>query len=141
MTRTVAVAVVALALGLVGAARAGAGGGFDAFRTPSGNIHCDYAVLGEAVLRCDILSGLNPRPAKPRTCQLGWGRGFSLAPRGAARFSCTSDTVVVPGSRVLQYGNTWRRGPFACVSRSIGLRCSNRVGRGFFLSRERSYRF
>ena len=36
---------------------------------------------------------------------------------------------------------TWRRGGFVCASTKAGLRCRNRSGHGFFLSRQHSYRF
>ena len=123
------------------APQAFAGGGLEAFRTPSGNIHCGYLTFDAPLLRCEIRSGLRPRPAKPSSCEFDWAAGYSLTPRGSARILCISDTVADPRGRVLRYGTTWRRGAFTCVSRSVGLRCSNRAGRGFFLSRQRSYRF
>jgi hypothetical protein len=113
------------------------------FRTPSGNIGCYYTSnrdLG-ATLRCDIRTGLKPRPPKPKSCTLDWGDSFELAPTGRARLTCHGDTAIDPTSRVLQYGTRWSRGGFTCTSRKTGLRCSNRSGHGFFLSRARSYRF
>jgi hypothetical protein len=41
----------------------------------------------------------------------------------------------------LRYGAKWSRGGFTCTSKQIGLRCRNRGGHGFFLSRAHSYRF
>ena len=63
------------------------------------------------------------------------GRTWQL---GALEWVFTSMPAKPP---VLAYGRTWRGGVFTCLSQAIGLRCSNRVGHGFFLSRERWYRF
>jgi hypothetical protein len=113
------------------------------FRTPSGNIGCTFASgLGPSPnLRCDIRSGLRPRPPRPRSCELDWGFGYSMGPTGRARVVCAGDTALVPRARVLRYGSRWSRAGFTCKSRAKGLRCANRSGHGFFLSRARSYRF
>lgn len=55
--------------------------------------------------------------------------------------TCHGDTAIDPRSRVLRYGATWKKGGFVCTSKRAGLRCRNRGGHGFFLSRRRSYRF
>jgi hypothetical protein len=60
---------------------------------------------------------------------------------GRAKTFCAGDTAKDPRAPVLQYGRTWRKGPFTCVSQPIGLRCTNRSKRGFFLSRQHSYTF
>jgi hypothetical protein len=61
--------------------------------------------------------------------------------RGRARIVCASDSVFSPALRRFPYGTTWRRNGFTCTVRKIGLRCVNRSKNGFFLSRQRSYRF
>ncbi len=107
------------------------------FQMPSRNIYCAYipADAGDpAALRCDILSGLRPEPKT--SCDLDW-TGASLSVRGRASASCAGDTVATPNARVLAYGSTWRVGGFTCLSRTTGLRCTNRGGHGLFLSRER----
>jgi hypothetical protein len=115
---------------------------FVQFRTPSGNIGCAYgAIRGSGSLRCDILSGLKPRPPKPHGCDLDWGFGFTLAPTGRARVVCAGDTAVDRRAKALRYGHTWSRGGLTCTSRIGGLRCTNRSGHGFLLSRLRSFRF
>jgi len=113
------------------------------FRTPSGNIQCGYVSGGgfPDELRCEILSGVRPLPPKPSSCKFDWGGGYRLTPTGGARVLCVSDTIRAPKPPVLAYGRTWSGGAFKCLSQSIGLRCSNRSGHGFFLSRERSYAF
>jgi hypothetical protein len=111
------------------------------FRTPSSNIGCVFSAdprLGGTYLRCDILSGLKPKPK--RTCRLDL-TGFQLAPRGRATVVCAGDTAVNTHARALRYGSTWSRAGFTCTSKKAGLRCRNRSGHGFFLSRAHSYRF
>ena len=64
-----------------------------------------------------------------------------MANRGRAYPVCAGDTVYARNARVLGYGSRWKRGPFTCVSRRTGLRCTNRSGRGFVLARTRSFAF
>jgi hypothetical protein len=105
------------------------------FRTPSGRINCGYlATSGASHLRCDISPGLRPEPRRP--CPVDWV-GITMRSTGRAAPTCAGDTIAWPGSRVLAYGSTWRRGGFVCRSRRVGLTCTNRSQRGFFLSRER----
>jgi hypothetical protein len=115
-----------------------------AFRTPSGNIGCVYSSgIGPAgqSLRCDIRSGLRPRPARPRNCNLDWGDSYVLNPSERAVVLCHGDTAIDPRARVLRYGSRWKRGAFACRSKRTGLRCRASSGHGFFLSKQHSYRF
>jgi hypothetical protein len=114
------------------------------FRTPSSNIGCVYSSdpgRTGPYLRCDILSGLKPKPPRPRGCNLDWTFGFQLNARGHARTVCAGDTAVDRRARALRYGQTWSRGGLTCTSRRTGLRCKNRSGHGFVLSRAHSYRF
>jgi Family of unknown function (DUF6636) len=141
----------ALVLGIavlpVGAAHAGARGANDVagFSTPSKNIGCQYARFAAqpnapalpATLRCDIRSGLRPRPAKPHGCDLDWGDSLEMRTRSRVSVTCHGDTAL--GDRhILGYGKTWRHGGFTCVSRTTGLTCRNLAGHGFFMSRQRS---
>jgi hypothetical protein len=113
------------------------------FRTPTGNIGCVYTSgLGPGpALRCDIRTGLRPKPPRPRNCDLDWGDSYELGARGRAGVTCHGDTAIDQRARVLRYGSTWRRGPFTCRSKRTGLRCRNLRGHGFFMSRQHSYRF
>lgn len=115
------------------------------FRTPSGNIGCEYAsgftTLQGPSLRCDIRSRLKPLPPKPNGCDLDWGDSYEMRTTGRAYVVCHGDTAIDPRNRVVRYGQTWSRTGFTCVSKAIGLRCTNRSGHGFFLSRRHSYRF
>ena len=137
MGRLLTVACAA-ALALSGAAARAGEAYFYEFRTPSGNIGC---IAGTAYLRCDIRGGIKPLPPKPRNCDLDWGGGFSLGPKGKASVVCAGDTAVNRSPHVLRYGTSWRHGAFRCLSRRVGLRCQNSVRHGFFLSLQRSYRF
>jgi Family of unknown function (DUF6636) len=120
-------AAAALALALP----AGSSAVFVQFQLPSKNIGCAYST-GPTSLRCDIRSGLKPEPR--RSCELDW-TGIAMRPTGRPAPECAGDTALLPTARVLRYGQTWRRGGFACTSRVTGLTCRNRSGRGFFLSR------
>ena len=112
---------------------------FDAmlgFKTPSGNIHCQIQDFDDSLtyLRCDILEIQGRMPPRPRDCEYDWGQAFALDKRRAQRM-CYSDTVMDKGLQTLPYGSTWRGAGFTCVSEPTGLTCSNRIGRGFYLSR------
>ena len=134
--RAVVVAVLVLAFA------APAGAVVVKFRTPSSNVGCIFsteATLGGGYIRCDILSGLKPTPPR-RGCDLDQ-TGYELGPRGRATIVCAGDTVVNTRARALRYGKKWSRGGLTCTSKRIGLRCRNRSGHGFFLSRAHSYRF
>ena len=134
-----ALAVVVAAIAVLAAPGAGTGGtgGIETFRTPSRNIACGFfpsSFGNPTFLRCDILSGLKPEPR--RTCEGDW-TGASMRVTGRAGAVCAGDTVYDPRSRILGYGKTWTRAGMRCTSRTTGLTCTNRSGRGFFLSRQR----
>lgn len=114
------------------------------FRMPSNNVFCAYVVSSSPYskyLRCDIMSGLKPKPSN-RGCVEGV-RGFSadIGVTGRATYECSSDTVYNKSAPKLNYGKTWSRGGFVCKSKITGLRCQNKSTHGFFLSRQHSYRF
>jgi hypothetical protein len=122
--------VVALVAGMTAAMAQGAPSGF---RSPSGNIHCQYF---EGEVRCDIAQISAPIPPKPRDCELDWGQAFAVAANSAsgARL-CHGDTAIDDSLPVLPYGNVWRRGNITCTSEQTGVTCSNGLGHGFSLSR------
>jgi hypothetical protein len=113
---------------------------FVTFQTPSHNIGCVYVHPGTAgqrrYLRCNINSGLQPRPPKPKGCTLDWGGGLEMGARTKPLVSCAGDTVYNPKARVLAYGHRWSRDGFSCTSAAAGLTCRNPAGHGFFLSRQ-----
>jgi hypothetical protein len=115
-----------------------------AFKTPSRNIVCGYSIapLGDASMECGVKSGLKPPPARVH-CSAGDpnDKRISLTATGhAVPVTCAGDPgpfLVEAKARVLGYGGTWSGGGISCTSRATGLTCKNRVGHGFFLSRER----
>jgi hypothetical protein len=120
------------------------------FKTPSGNIVCQHlvgpSVAFGAVVACAIKSGL--KPALPReACNIGSYASdrLILDARGPVSAPpCASDPSALVGeskARVLGYGKTWSGGGIRCTSAMNGLRCRNKSGRGFFLSRESWHRF
>jgi hypothetical protein len=111
---------------------------FEQFRTPSGNIGCVY---GDEQLRCDIRSRIIPTPPRPKGCDLDWGGGYGLRKTGRAYVVCAGDTAIDPQSRPIPYGTTWHHGAFRCTSQLEGLRCTNAMNRGFFLSKDPAYTF
>lgn len=138
------VSAVAVSLGLASVA-ASSPTTVSFFQTPSRNIGCVYgsALSGQpAYLRCDVRSQLrNPVPRKPKACDLDYGDSIGMRKTGRPSLTCHGDTALDPRARVLAYGTTWSRDGFTCRSQTIGLRCSNSSGHGFFLSRERWYTF
>jgi hypothetical protein len=135
----VATGVVLAAAG--GSATAGDRQASAYFVTPSRNIICLWSPETEGqprtYLRCDIRSGLEPRPRRPSSCDVDWALGLSMASVGKASPTCAGDSFFQGWRPVLAYGTTWRKRGFTCRSQRIGLTCRNAAGHGFFLSRER----
>jgi len=115
-TTVVTLAVVAALLVAAGTASAT----LSTFRTPTGNIGCLYD-SSDRYLRCDIRSGLEPMPPRPKGCGVDWGFSLNMNRTGRARITCAGDTALDPRARPLAYGSTWRRGGLACTSRTAGL--------------------
>ena len=106
------------------------------FQTPSHNIAC----IGEAkYIRCDTrfqTKYSQPR-YKPKGCDVDWGP-LSMGPRTRVGIACVGDTALDPRSPVLAYGKSKVYAKsFRCTSRTSGLRCQNKAGHGFFLSRQK----
>jgi hypothetical protein len=96
---------------------------------PSKNVGCAF---GGGIIRCDILSGLQPGPEA--TCELDWV-AIVLPQDDAASPQCAGDTVYDRAAPTLAYGWTWRRDGITCESKETGLSCTNRAGHGFTLAR------
>ena len=109
----------------------------EGFRSPSGNIHCQFFEGdGNAAIRCDLREISNRPPPRPRSCDLDWGHAFEIARSGAAGTRlCYGDTVQDNRLPVLPYGQSWQRAGFACTSEKSGVTCRNAGGHGFTLSR------
>jgi hypothetical protein len=110
------------------------------FETPSENIQCtvgeDFNVLSD--ITCTIIerSG-SPALPRPEGCNLDWGHTFSMRERGPAEIQCVHTDRNKGGFDRAEYGVTGEFGGFTCQSSRKGLKCSNRDGHGFFLSRAR----
>jgi hypothetical protein len=101
------------------------------FKTPSGNIQCDYYV-GDYV-RCGIRSGLKPAPAKrgphcfvPNRVELRLTGRAALAGPSSCPGEDEGDAGPFAGGQpggppvpVLAYGRTWRGGGVSCSGRGF----------------------
>jgi len=108
------------------------------FQSPSGNIHCMIATGAYAEARCDAMHLTPSYTRPPAGCDLDWGRSFAIGlydRRGV--LACVGDTVAMPGSDVLPYGEVVQLGGFDCVSEQSGMTCTNPTGHGFTLSKAR----
>lgn len=135
----ITVLAAALAAALTAVSTPAAPLGYTTFKTPTGKIVCGVFVAGkysESLLRCDILTGLKPKVKRPKGCDFDFGSTLELRPTGGAIIGCVSDAVGT-AKRVLGYGQTLHKGPFACISARAGLTCTNKNGHGFFLSKQR----
>ena len=140
MLRSLAIVAGAVAVGALASTAGARTTGVSFFRTPSGNIGC-IAGTGPTYLRCDIKSGLRPRPRTPRDCHLDYGDSLGMSATGRPIFICHGDTVFDPHAKVLAYGKTFRFASFRCTSQSARLTCRNAKGHGWFLSRASFRRF
>ena len=100
-------AVGALALtSLAGSAFAFSSAALKGFQTPSHNIVCGGYNGSSAWLRCDITSGLKPKPGRPKGCEFDFGGTLTLSTVGDGpqaecimpQFHC-QDIVDGPGVR------------------------------------------
>ena len=124
------------------------------FKTPSGNIQCDFGYRGaadaHAFVRCGIRSGLTPPPPSrgpgclvPNRVVVSHTGRASLAGLSSCPGEPEGDAGPFAGGQggppvaVLGYGKTWLGGGLSCASAITGLTCRNKSGHGFFLSRER----
>jgi hypothetical protein len=134
LKRVFAAAVTLILFASFGASRAAAQEGF---RSPTGNIHCQFfAIDGDATIRCDLRQVSNCSFPRPRNCELEWGQAFEIsgrANRGAPL--CYGDKAQDPRLPVLPYGQTFQRSGLTCLSEQTGVSCRNARGHGFTLSR------
>lgn len=104
------------------------------FRSPTGNIHCMILTRGDAEARCDLREA-TPSFAPPADCEQDYGYAFVVGSVGPGRPICAGDTVFMPGSPVLAYGQSVMLGGFTCLSERTGMTCVNARGHGFSLAR------
>ena len=138
MKRSIVVGIVSLAAAVFSTA---ADARLVSFRSPSGNIGCmGETATSRNMVRCDVSRHSFRAPAKPASCDFDWGSSLSVGRTCRTRWNCISDSAL--GSRnVLRYGTSRTIGAITCRSSRLGMRCTNRVGHGFFVSRASAYRF
>lgn len=140
-TAVCAIALAGLASGAATAATRLAG-----FRSPSGNIACLLVPGPPGTLLCtlrhaDYAAALQSRCMGPDGSGVDW-HGFALTATGKGAVNCSGGILFSPGTQrpsyvTLPYGSTWRRGAFACSSRTTGVTCRTPAGHGLFVSRQR----
>lgn len=106
------------------------------FRSPTGNIHCQFSGGDDATIRCDLREMSNRPPPRPANCDLDWGKAFEISANatGGTRL-CYGDTVQDNGLPVLPYGRTFSRPGLLCTSSEQGVECRNTNGYGFKIAR------
>ncbi|MFC5584211.1 DUF6636 domain-containing protein [Nitratireductor kimnyeongensis] len=109
------------------------------FETPSENIQCTVG-QGAGVqsdITCTIIerSGSFALPP-PSGCTSDWGHTFTMREHGPVEVLCTPTSTSRDGHSKADYGVTGEFGGFTCESSKQGLKCTNRDGNGFFLSRK-----
>ena len=107
------------------------------FETPSENIQCAVGQEANyADLTCTIIkrSGA-PAMQRPSDCTAEWGHVFFMQDRGPVEMQCSNGNHSKGGFDRADYGVTGKFGGFTCHSSKKGLKCTNRDGNGFFLSR------
>jgi len=119
---------------------------YGSLKTPSRNIVCGYGIdqHGHASMECGVKSGLKPPPRRIH-CDAGDpnDKRVGLTDTGRATpVLCAGDPgpllpQIEAKAIVLQYGRRITFGGITCSSAITGLTCRNRVGHGFFLSRQR----
>ncbi|WP_188108815.1 DUF6636 domain-containing protein [Mycolicibacter arupensis] len=105
------------------------------FKSPSGNIAC---LVDADWVRCDIEERDWSPPPRPADCpsQTGYGQGIHLDAYGKPEFVCAGDTTFSPDAKTLKYGERDSSTTILCTSEAAGIRCENREGHGFVISRE-----
>lgn len=111
------------------------GNGLISFVTPSGNIGCNYAPAGGTKIYVPADGGpeLSCDRVEPSYLR------FILGEAGKAKkLSDVGDPGCCSAGPKFNYGNTWKRGTFTCVSERTGLTCTRGDGHGFFISKAKT---
>lgn len=113
------------------------------FQSPSGNILCNGDEFEMSSVSCLIVEVENKKPPipKPKDCQFDWGQDFSLDHKGKAYMNCYSDFPYNQDAKVLPYGQSINGKGWTCTSQKTGMRCVNKDGKGFLLSRKKQILF
>lgn len=121
------------------------GNGFVTFKSPSGNIICrvtdpeqDYKVLCEINAR----HGASVLPEHQNCPRPTWGSRLYLDAKGAG-VECDAPSILSEKAIVVPYGESVssHHGQWQCHSQETGMRCVNRQGKGFELSRSKQRLF
>ncbi|WEZ82587.1 hypothetical protein P6U16_16180 [Rhizobium sp. 32-5/1] len=110
------------------------GGKQEQFVLPSGNIGCIYTPEGGTPTYRPLDGG--PELACDRV-EPRYVRATLSASGPASLDRQVGDASCCSATSVLDYGQTWRQGPFSCTSTRTGLTCEREDGHSFFLSRRR----
>ncbi|GAB3020299.1 hypothetical protein [Mycobacterium bourgelatii] len=87
------------------------------FQTPSGNIGCVIGPTGgSAYAECDVGERTYSVPPRPTSCMGAWGSRISMQQGAAPELACHSDTLLGPGSPVVQYGQSRSYGPLPALA-------------------------
>jgi hypothetical protein len=125
-----------LAMGSVHAASAGtqtfpSNNGQVDFVMPSQNVECIYTPAGGTPTYTPADGGPELQCDRAQPTYLR----FVLGKSGPATvISDVGDASCCGGTNVLQYGSTWKGGPFACRSATTGIACT-RGAHGFLISK------
>ena len=112
------------------------------FHSPSRNIHCLIANGEYAEARCDMRALTPSHTTAPPDCELDWGASFAVAPESRKGYlACVGDTVEVPESVELGYGQSLSLGGLTCTSEKTGVSCTNPAGHGFALAKAKQKLF
>jgi hypothetical protein len=101
------------------------------FVLPSGNIGCIYTPKGGVAVYQPVDGGpeLSCDRVEPKYVRL------ILGPKGkAVLYKNVGDASCCSANFTLNYGGTWKAGPFTCKATTKGLDC-RRGSHGFFMSR------
>ncbi len=109
--------------------------GFISFAAPSGNIGCTYVPEGGTDVYVPQDGGPELQCDRVEPVYL---RLFLYKSGGAEQFTNVGDASCCSADNVLDYGNTWKKGAFTCISERTGLTCTRGDGHGFFISRKKT---
>ena len=113
------------------------GGGDDGFRSPTGNIYCEYIGGPDAIdeVGCVIRSGLVPSPGDLCRDSDSNVVALWLGSTGSAVADCDEHGWIYHDNPVLDYGATWSRSGITCTSQETGVTCRNEAGGELKLAR------
>jgi hypothetical protein len=108
------------------------------FQIPGGKVGCHVQPTS---VRCDVQDATFQPPAKPASCQDGWGTSMYFDKGKKGKFICSGDSLL-PAPEVLPFGSTITVNRIKCVSEAPGFAICYDLdsGHGVALS-QKEYRF